>query len=319
MTVSIVIPAFNDAEGVTAALEVLNAVDCVSEIIVVDDCSTPALQTPSAGAGKTVTLLRHDTNKGGGGARNTGLAAVTQPFVLFLDSDDLPTPGFGAILNQFLDHGGAFDFAMFRHLDSREIAAGRQSGLAVDERCWDQLPKQPFPQRMDAKQIALMSEVSAYPWNKLYRTAFLRDKAIGCTEIPVHNDIELHWLSFLMAEDVLFTHQTGLTHFVAQGGNRITNRKGADRMRVFEALEPVVARMKEAQVADELELAFWTFFNKLMRWVPNNLQPDLVDDFLSLRQKFMLTHLSPDDFRLLAYRDPGLSSALLGLMQGGQG
>ena len=33
-------------------------------------------------------MIRHDVNRGEGGARNTGLRAATQPWVALLDSDD---------------------------------------------------------------------------------------------------------------------------------------------------------------------------------------------------------------------------------------
>ncbi len=40
-----------------------------------------------------ITLIRHERNRGGGAARNTGYRAGSAPFVAFLDSDDewLPT------------------------------------------------------------------------------------------------------------------------------------------------------------------------------------------------------------------------------------
>ena len=54
-------------------------------IIVVDDCSPEEIILPG------VTVLRHDTNKGPGAARNTGLAHVNTPFVAFVDDDAIVT------------------------------------------------------------------------------------------------------------------------------------------------------------------------------------------------------------------------------------
>ncbi len=58
-------------------------------VIVVDDASP----TPLAGTGHGVTWLRHDTNRGPGAARNTGLAHVTTPLVAFVDTDVSLTAG----------------------------------------------------------------------------------------------------------------------------------------------------------------------------------------------------------------------------------
>lgn len=53
-------------------------------VIVVDDCCVEPIVLPDA------TVIRHDTNKGPGAARNTGLAQVTTPFVAFVDDDSSP-------------------------------------------------------------------------------------------------------------------------------------------------------------------------------------------------------------------------------------
>ncbi len=320
MSVSVVVPAWNDAEGVQAIFDALTEVTCVTEVVVVDDCSdTPIIQSVTVDAlseaGTKVQMLRHDVNKGGGGARNSGLAAVTQPYVIFLDSDDLPTSEYNAVLSAFLAEGESFDFAMFRHLDTRELAQGRQAGLPVDERCWEELPKANYPQAMTAQQMALMSCVSAYPWNKLYRTDFLRANDIRCTEIPVHNDIELHWASFLRAERILYTHQTAVTHHVIDTGDRITNRKGEERLRVFEALEHICALLENGEVPLRMQHSYWQFFNKLARWIPNNLELYLVPEFKATRMKFLLAHLPKDTFTRIALKDPGLSTALLDMIR----
>jgi glycosyltransferase involved in cell wall biosynthesis len=93
--VSVVIPVFNRAEAVQRAIASVLAQTCQDfEIIVVDDGSTDA--TASVVAAMTdprITLIRHERNRGGGAARNTGYRAGSAPFVAFLDSDDewLPT------------------------------------------------------------------------------------------------------------------------------------------------------------------------------------------------------------------------------------
>lgn len=323
MTVSVVIPAWNDAEGVQAVLETLADVAVVSEVIVVDDCSQTPLETQlrrtrSEAAEQNLQILRHAENRGGGAARNTGLNAVTQPYVIFLDSDDLPTSEYGAVLEAFVATPEPFDFAMFRHLDSRELHLGRKSGLPVDERSWDQLPRLDVPQVMSEHQKCEMAAVSAYPWNKLYRTGFLKEHEILCTEIPVHNDIELHWVSFLLARRVLYSHHTGITHFVADHGNRITNRKGAERLRVFEALDNVSKRIEGAEITIRMQLSYWRFVNKLMRWIPNNLTQERLQEFHILRRAFVLDRLSPGVFKRLALNDPHLSTALLDFLEEGE-
>jgi glycosyltransferase involved in cell wall biosynthesis len=85
---SVVIPAYNRPEMVRRAVRsALGQVPCPpAEVIVVDDCSTDDTAAAAADAGATV--IRHERNRGEGAARNTGLAAATQPWVGLLDSDD---------------------------------------------------------------------------------------------------------------------------------------------------------------------------------------------------------------------------------------
>jgi mycofactocin system glycosyltransferase len=57
-------------------------------VIVVDDGSAEPVHLTDG-----VRVLRHPTSRGPAAARNTGLAAVTSPFVAFVDSDCVPAPG----------------------------------------------------------------------------------------------------------------------------------------------------------------------------------------------------------------------------------
>jgi O-antigen biosynthesis protein len=94
-TVSVVIPVFNRPEAVRRAVGSVLAQTCQDfEIIVVDDGSTDATPASIAAfADRRITMVRHERNRGGSAARNTGIRAGTAPFVAFLDSDDewLPT------------------------------------------------------------------------------------------------------------------------------------------------------------------------------------------------------------------------------------
>ncbi|MCM2268905.1 MAG: glycosyltransferase family 2 protein, partial [Thermoanaerobaculia bacterium] len=95
--VSIVTPFFDAGEtiGETAA-SVLRQSLVEWEWIVVDDgsrdpASRAALRELQA-ADRRVRVVAHETNRGPGAARNTGVAQARAPFVLLLDSDDLLEP-----------------------------------------------------------------------------------------------------------------------------------------------------------------------------------------------------------------------------------
>lgn len=93
--VSVVIPVRNRAVALRRAIDSVLAQTVQDfEIIVVDDASTDG--TPESIASyrdPRIKSIRHERNRGGGIARNTGIRASSSPFVAFLDSDDewLPT------------------------------------------------------------------------------------------------------------------------------------------------------------------------------------------------------------------------------------
>lgn len=68
----------------------------VSQIIVVDDCSTHAFSSELTGVLRSneVTLIRHERNSGLAAARNSALMASRSEWFSFCDDDDLWPPGF---------------------------------------------------------------------------------------------------------------------------------------------------------------------------------------------------------------------------------
>jgi glycosyltransferase involved in cell wall biosynthesis len=83
--VSIVIPAYNEADAVGGVVSALSAAGGWHEIIVVDDGSADATAARAADAGATV--VRHPYNKGNGAAVKSGIRRATGEFVLIIDGD----------------------------------------------------------------------------------------------------------------------------------------------------------------------------------------------------------------------------------------
>lgn len=86
-TVSILIPAYNEEEGLGIVLAKLSQIlDSTCEIVVVDDGSQDgtALVAELHGA----HLIRHDTNRGKGAALQTALAFARGSKIIILDADD---------------------------------------------------------------------------------------------------------------------------------------------------------------------------------------------------------------------------------------
>jgi len=93
-TVSVIIPTYNRAHLVGRAIRsVLNQTYQDFELIVVDDGSTDNTEEVIRSFDDDrIRYIRHDQNKGGAAARNTGIKAARGEYIAFLDSDDESLP-----------------------------------------------------------------------------------------------------------------------------------------------------------------------------------------------------------------------------------
>ena len=98
---SVLIPAFNAADSIAAAVASARGQALVpDEVLVVDDHSEDDTAAVAEAAGARV--IRLPTNVGAAAARNAGLEAARSPWVAFLDADDHWLPGHLAALETAL-------------------------------------------------------------------------------------------------------------------------------------------------------------------------------------------------------------------------
>jgi glycosyltransferase involved in cell wall biosynthesis len=85
MDVSVIIPAYNEAGGISAVLQDVTSVVPGAEMLVVDDGSSDDTGEIAAAAGARV--IRHKTNRGYGRALKTGVRAAQGEIVVLFDAD----------------------------------------------------------------------------------------------------------------------------------------------------------------------------------------------------------------------------------------
>lgn len=88
--VSVVMPTYNRASLLRCALRSVFAQTYGNlEIICVDDASSDSTEEVLKACGDPrLRYIRHETNRGGSAARNTGIRAATGDYIAFLDDDD---------------------------------------------------------------------------------------------------------------------------------------------------------------------------------------------------------------------------------------
>ena len=97
LDLTIVVPVKNNQEGISCLLEacqnVFSQENHPFEIILVDNLSTPPLQVPAHLAISLPVSIIVCTRPGAAAARNQGIRKAQTRWILFLDSDCIPTPG----------------------------------------------------------------------------------------------------------------------------------------------------------------------------------------------------------------------------------
>lgn len=271
LDLSLAICVWNDAAPLARLLDQAQASRLFAEIVVVDDGSDRPVRAKGA------RVIRHERRRGIGAARNTAIQAVRGTYLLFIDADDRILSELAYLIRDLGDQP-PFDLCLFRHVDSRSAARGLWGQTEADEALWQSAGHAVgalVPVRGGARPV--LAQTANYPWNKIFRTGFLRQAAIACPETEVHEDVALHWLSLLRAGRMLVSDRACLWHGFDPEGGRLTNRRDPARMQVFRALDPVAGVLREAGA--DWQAAFLTWACALFDWAADPLPAGLKTRF----------------------------------------
>jgi len=272
--ISFVIPAYNDAQGVRRHLDYFTATARPAELIVVDDASVDGLEQIVADAllPDMVRLRYHrnSENRGPGPSRNTGLKMASAKWLMFLDADDLLVPGFFDYIALAPWDQGA-DFVLFKHHLCRDPRVLCSYDMHIDDnRFFSNMLASGFGgQTFRVTDIPSVLRIINFPWNKIYRTGFLRSTGIVFPDLRMHEDIRVHWQSCLRAKHFgILNWAPPLIHHIEEpDGQRATNYKGPDRRVAFETLEDVFKEFKTHPLADLMVPEMLEFADDLLSWM----------------------------------------------------
>ncbi|WP_228042674.1 MULTISPECIES: FkbM family methyltransferase [unclassified Tychonema] len=148
--ISFFIPAYNCEQTIEESVDsILNGnFEQGDELIIVNDCSadnTTGILECLKIKYPFINIFRHETNKGGGAARNTAVQNASHPLLFCLDSDNILVPGSIQKLKEFLVNSGA-DVAAFQEIHFFE---GRKQNIINKWIYQDQITLADFFSRHD--------------------------------------------------------------------------------------------------------------------------------------------------------------------------
>jgi glycosyltransferase involved in cell wall biosynthesis len=126
MDLTVIIPAYNEADGIGAVLDDIHSVVPQAERLVVDDASKDGTGQIAAAAGARV--VRHRANRGYGGALKSGVRAARGEIVVIMDADGQHDARYIPALVAALDE---HDFAVGERTNALRIAGARLPGKLV--------------------------------------------------------------------------------------------------------------------------------------------------------------------------------------------
>ena len=122
-TLSIIIPAFNEAETIAVVVAEIKGLHPEAEIIVIDDGSSDDTAETAAAAGATV--YRHPYNIGNGAAIKSGIRQARGEILVFMDGDGQHDPN---DISRMLVHFPAYDMVVGARIKGGQASLVRSFG-----------------------------------------------------------------------------------------------------------------------------------------------------------------------------------------------
>lgn len=139
---TVIIPAFNEEEGISGLLETLKEQELFDKynFIVVDDGSTD--QTAAVAGKYPVKVIRHAVNKGYGASLKTGIRKAATPYVITMDSDGQHNPVYLASVVDMLHE---YDMVIGERSATSFQVKSRKSGKWLIRKTGEMLVDQELP------------------------------------------------------------------------------------------------------------------------------------------------------------------------------
>lgn len=182
MRYSIIVPHYNDLVRLKRLVQSIPQRQDL-EIIIVDDCSPNSTNDLcSEGLHARASLLRTDTNRGAGAARNLGLSQASGDWILFADSDDIFVSGaFDSFDNSLDDSADIIYFQMHAINENNQSDSVRSSGAR-------DAVKIAYLDGSD-QAIERLKSTHVVPVGKLFKRQFVLSSGFVFDEVRYSNDV----------------------------------------------------------------------------------------------------------------------------------
>lgn len=299
--ISVIMPVYNAQQYLDETVKSLQEQTFSDyEVIFVDDASTDASLEILNRTVQTDPRFRVLQQKegGAGAARNLGFSHARGEYSIFLDSDDLFSPVlleklYAAITEAQADIA-ACNFSRF-DVNGKET---QHEGVHVK---WIPNGLTVFSYRDTPDYI--MRVINPTPWNKLYRTDFIREKGLKFDEISSTNDIAFAAVSVAAADRVTYIPDSLIRYRVGHAGT-ISDGKAGKLNNVKTAVFSAVRQARELPHSDMignaiLSFAVENFLFSMSRYIKDFSDPGAAEFYQMVHETFNREEFANVDARTL--------------------
>lgn len=272
--VSVIIPAYNAASYIRECLESLLRQSFRDfEVLVCDDASndeTVSIIEDYRGVDSRIKLITLQ-HMGAGAARNEGMRCAQGDYLYFLDADDYIRDDFlervvlaadddqadiVVVKSHFLDDVTKAEWPIDYAVQNVEFDT-----LLVDET----LPSSPF------------QSFVGWPWDKLFRSSFIRDNCLEFQELRSTNDARFVFLALCLAKRIICLNYDGVAH-------RTNNKTSLEHTRskswdnAICAMESIRSCMESDVYSDQQRNSFANWVAHFSYWSMSSLDNEALTE-----------------------------------------
>lgn len=305
--ITVIIPAYRAEDSIAKAIGSCMKSKKVAQIVVVCDSCELSYNEASISDYENLIVINNEKNMGAGFCRNLGLDQVSSEFTIFLDADDTIDAIELDLAYAELDQKVDMMITKYRYCRSTTNVE-MYDVVDRDNRIFNSLDMSHCIYISERQKYDVIELVN-YPWNKIYRTLFLRANDLKFQDLPVHNDIHFHWNSIIKAKQIVVHDAKLVNHYVLENRLQMTNARGEVRLHVFSALEKVLATIRLEQEIDALP-AFYNFTQNLLEWTKSRIDSSLYDAFYKHLSR-LLNDLTISEFNQVYKKYPTIACNMM--------
>lgn len=258
--ISIVMPVYNAQKYIGECINSLLAQTFEDfELICVDDCSTDnskALIAQYMEKDSRIQYIPMAQKSFAGVCRNRGFEAAQGQYTIFLDADDYFSPDLlQSAYDQALKTGAdivAFDYYEY---DQQQKTTAKQLGIRPT--LFPGGAVQAVFNRQDVP-TRILDVVVPVPWNKLYRSEFIKKNNLTFLNTSTTNDVTFAALSLAFADSIAYLSQN-LVYYRTNLQGSITSKKTKNMNNIILAVDAVEKRINASPLQGELQEALAFF------------------------------------------------------------